>query len=167
MSHAEGLLERAGRIVRAIEDGAIALATAALILLAGGQIVARLLFDSGWADLESFLRALVLWIALLGAMVAAREDKHLAVDALSRFAHGWKARVVRFVSFGSAAFVTGLLARYAYVLVRDEFQSGTIAFAGVPAWAIQAIMPLAFAVIALRFAVHAFTRPKPQATEVA
>lgn len=157
----DGVLARAGRVLRGVEDGLIALATAALVLLAGGQIVARMFFDAGWSDLESFLRVLVLWIALLGAMVAAREDKHLAVDALSRFARGIWARVVRFVTFGSAAAVSGLLSYHAWALVRDEYASGTIVFANVPAWLVQAIMPIAFAVIALRFAVHAFTRPLP------
>lgn len=156
-----GVLARIGAVVRAIENGAIAFAVAVLVLAAGGEIVARLVFQSGWSQLSDMLRALVLWIALLGAMIASREDRHLAVDALSRYARGPWARLLRFVSYGLAAGVCALLAWHAYALVRDEFGSGTIAFSGVPSWLVQSIMPFAFAVMALRFAFHAFKRPKP------
>ncbi|HET7844485.1 MAG TPA: TRAP transporter small permease subunit [Xanthomonadales bacterium] len=154
-----GALARIGAVVRAIENGAIALATAVLVLAAGGEIVARLAFEKGWAELDAMLRALVLWIALLGAMVASREDRHLAVDALSRFARGPWARLLRFVTYGVAAAVCALVAWHALALVRDEHASGTIAFANVPSWLVQSIMPFAFAVMALRFAAHAFKRP--------
>jgi len=158
----KSLLARLVAAVRGVENAAIALATAVLVLAAGGEIVARIAFDSGISDLDSVLRALVLWIALLGAMIAAREDRHLAVDALSRYARGPWARVLRFVSYGAATAICGLLAWHAFALVRDEFTSGTIAFASVPSWTVQAIMPFAFAVMALRFFVHAFAKPRAQ-----
>jgi TRAP-type C4-dicarboxylate transport system permease small subunit len=146
--------------VRGIENAAIAFATAVLVLAAGGEIVARIVFESGLSNLDAMLRALVLWIALLGAMIAAREDRHLAVDALSRYVKGPSARVLRFVSYGAATAICALLAWHSFALVRDEFASGTIAFASVPSWAVQAIMPFAFAVMALRFFVHAFALPR-------
>lgn len=157
--------ERVAAVLQRVEDALIALFTALLVLLAGGQIVARTAFDSGWVDLDAFLRTMVLWIALLGAMAAARDDKHLAVDAVARFVHGGIARALRAVAYLGAALVCAALAWYAFELVRGEYQSATIAFAGVPAWVTQAIMPVAFAVIALRFATHAF-RP-PRSTEPA
>jgi TRAP-type C4-dicarboxylate transport system permease small subunit len=154
------VLAHLGRAVRGIENAAIALATAVLVLAAGGEIVARIVFESGLSGLDAVLRALVLWIALLGAMIAAREDRHLAVDALSRYAKGPWARVLRFVSYGAATAICGLLAWHSLALVRDELASGTIAFANVPSWSVQAIMPFAFAVMALRFLVHAFALPR-------
>lgn len=154
-----GLPARIRAVVRTIEDGAIALATAVLVLAAGGEIFARLAFERGWSELDAMLRALVLWIALLGAMIASREDRHLAVDALSRYARGPWARLLRFVTYGVAAAACGVLAWHAFALVRDEYDSGTIAFANLPSWAVQSIMPFAFAVMALRFAVHALKRP--------
>ena len=155
-----GLLSRLAGFVRGLENAAIAFATAVLVLAAGGEIVARLLFGKGLAELDAMLRALVLWIALLGAMIAAREDRHLAVDALSRYARGPWARVLRIVSYGMATAVCGLLAWHAFALVRDEYASGTIAFAAVPSWLVQSIMPFGFAVMALRFALHALAKPK-------
>ena len=154
---------RLGGIVRGVENVAIALAVAVLVLAAGGEIVARMVFERGWNDLGAMLRALVLWIAMLGAMVAAREDRHLAVDALSRYARGGWARLLRLASYGSATAICGLLAWHSFALVRDEYASATIAFANVPSWLVQAIMPFGFAVMTLRFAVHALTKPKAMA----
>ena len=151
---------RLGGIVRGVENAAIALAVAVLVLAAGGEIVSRMAFGKGWTDLDAMLRALVLWIAMLGAMVAAREDRHLAVDALSRYARGGWARLLRLASYGSATAICGLLAWHSFALVRDEYASATIAFANVPSWMVQAIMPFGFAVMTLRFAVHALTKPK-------
>lgn len=149
----------AGRVLRGVENALIALLTVALVVLAGAQIVARIAFDAGWTDLESTLRIMVLWLTLLGAMVAAREDKHLAIDAVSHYVHGSAARALRALAYLAATGISALLAWYSFLLVRGEFESGTVAFAAVPAWLAQAIMPIAFVVIALRFAGHARRAP--------
>jgi len=148
------------RALARFEDLLVTLLTAALVLLAGAQIVARLAFNEGSASLDPALRAMVLWIALLGAMIAAREDKHLAIDALSRVLRAGAARVARVIAYLAAAAATALLAWYSFALVRSEYESATIAFASVPAWAIEAIMPFAFAAMTLRFLIHAFLPPR-------
>ena len=65
----------------------------------------------------------------------------------------------------AAIYITfcGLLAWHSFALVRDEYASATIAFANVPSWLVQAIMPFGFAVMTLRFAAHALTKPKAMA----
>lgn len=151
------------RMLARAEDAMLTVLTAALIVLAGAQIVARLGFDAGWSSLEPALRAMVLWIALLGAMVAAREDRHLAIDALSRYLGGGAARFARALVYLGAAAVAATLAWYSLALVRGELEAGTVAFANVPAWAVEAIMPVAFAAIALRLALHAFLPPRATA----
>jgi TRAP-type C4-dicarboxylate transport system permease small subunit len=147
-------------LVERLENALITLFTAILVVLAGGQIAARELFGGGWLELEAFLRTMVLWLALLGAMVAAREDKHLAVDAISRYLHGSVARAMRVLAYLGAAVVCALLTWYSWQLVTGEREAGTIAFANVPAWITEAIMPIAFGVMALRFAVHALLPPR-------
>ena len=85
-----------------IENGLIAVLVLAMVLLAGAQILLRNLFDSGieWAD--PLLRALVLWTAMLGALAAAREDKHIGLDLVTHFVRGRTKRVLRFVALGFA-----------------------------------------------------------------
>ena len=154
------LLGRLAILVERLENALITLFTAVLVALAGGQIAARLFFGGGWLELEAFLRVLVLWLALLGAMVAAREDKHLAVDAISRFLHGGVARAMRALAYLGAAVVCALLTWYSWQLMTGEREAGTIVFASVPAWVTQAIMPIAFGVMTLRFVVHSLLPPR-------
>jgi len=148
------------QVLRKVENALIALLTVALVVLAGAQIVARVVFDTGWPDLEAMLRVMVLWLALLGAMVAAREDKHLAIDAVSHYLKGRAAQILRAIAYFAATAISLALAWYSLVLVRGEYESGTLVFAALPAWVAEAIMPVAFAVIALRFARHALRAPR-------
>ena len=68
-----------------VENSALVVSLATMLILAISQIVLRNFFDTGifWAD--SFMRLLVLWVALLGAMVATREQNHINIDAVSRY----------------------------------------------------------------------------------
>ncbi|HIL83344.1 MAG TPA: TRAP transporter small permease subunit, partial [Pseudomonadales bacterium] len=67
-----------------LEDGALVLALVSMLVMALTQILLRNLFDSGFLWAESFLRILVLWVAILGAMVATRDRNHISIDLLSR-----------------------------------------------------------------------------------
>lgn len=147
-----------------VEDLVLALALGILVLLAAAQIGLRLAFDAGFLWLEPLLRTLVMWVALLGAMAAAREGRHISLDAIQRLLPPTAVRVVRFIAFWAAAVASAVLAWHALRMVRDEYDIGTTAFASVPAWLTQAILPLALTVIALRLAITAF-QPPPQPGE--
>jgi len=139
-----------------IEDYALVALVGLLVVFAGLQIVLRLFFESGivWAD--ALLRHLVLWTALLGAMTAAREDKHLAIDAISQHLAPRTRGASRFVTHLLAAIVCGVLAWLSFDLIRLEQGDSARAFGAVPAWIGETIMPVAFAVMAWRYARHAF-----------
>jgi TRAP-type C4-dicarboxylate transport system permease small subunit len=127
-----------------------------LIGVAVTQIVLRNLFDSGllWAD--AFTRISVLWLALLGATVGSRQRKHLAIDALVRFLPGhWKNLIAHLtdVFTGLVCFVA---AWFATDFVMQESAFGDIAFAAVPNWLCETIIPVAFIVIALRYSLAPF-----------
>jgi TRAP-type C4-dicarboxylate transport system permease small subunit len=55
------------------------------------------------------------------------------------------------------AFVIGAFAWYSFEFVRLDYQDGIIAFAGVPAWICEAIMPAGAALICLRYLIRAAT----------
>ncbi len=141
------------------EDGLIAFLVLLLVVLAGAQIVLRNFFDSGlpWAD--PVLRALVLWTGLLGALAAVREDKHICLDVLSRLLTGSGLRVARFLTFGFAAAITGLMAFLSINLVAIELESENNVIAGIPSWALEIILPLAFGLMAVRFALRIWAMP--------
>ena len=144
-------LERIRVVLDRIEDS---LLVAILILMTGLtalQILLRNLFGGGiiWGDM--LVRVLVLWIGLVGAMVATRQNKHISIDLVAlylpqEFSLPVKAAVELF-----AAVVCALTAYYSFIFVYVEFYEGGTAFGQVPVWVCQAIMPLGFGVMALRF----------------
>ena len=143
------------RVTALIEDALLVLILAAMVALASTQIVLRNLFDGAilWAD--PILRVGVLWVGMIGAMVATRSDKQISVDAVSRFLPKlWKARV-RIVTDLFTAVVSALVAWSALRLVLDDRAAGGTAFAFVQVWLCEAILPVAFAVISIRYFLFA------------
>ena len=120
------------------------------------QIVLRNLFDGGilWAD--SFLRILVLWVTMLGAMVATREVSHIKIDLLARYLPRNLALISIALASLFAAAVCGITGWYLIELVGYEYEDGTIAFGVVPTWVCQIIMPVGFGIMALRFLYRSF-----------
>lgn len=144
-----------------IETGLIAVLVLAMVVLAGAQIVLRNFFETGleWAD--PLLRAMVLWAAMLGALAAARDDKHIGLDVLAHFVHGKARRAMRVITLLFAAAISATMAWYGYGLVQLDF-GGTNTIAGVPTWLVEAIIPLGFGLLALRFAFRAFLPPRSE-----
>lgn len=138
------------RVLHRVEDTSLALLLLSLIGLATLQIVLRNVFETGLPWSEPLLRILVLWTGLVGAVVASREGRQISVDAVSRLLSGRAADATRVLANGFAALIAGVLAAHSARFVASEFEYGSSAFGGLPAWPFQAILPLAFAVIALR-----------------
>lgn len=142
-----------------IENGLIAILVLAMVLLAGAQIVLRNFFETGLSWADPLLRAMVLWAAMLGALAAAREDKHIGLDVLAHFVHGTARRAMRVVTLLFAAGICATMAWYGYGLVELDF-GGTNTIAGIPNWLVEAIIPVGFGLLALRFALRAFLPPR-------
>lgn len=140
------------RFLLSIEDGLIVLILLLMIGLAVYQIVLRNVFGSSLVWVEPLLRNAVLWIGLLGAMIASRRDEHIRIDLLNNYlspaAKRWLAVLVDLFT----CVICGLVAGYSAVfVVQEEMAYGTQAFSGMPSWVLQAIIPFGFAVIALRY----------------
>jgi TRAP-type C4-dicarboxylate transport system permease small subunit len=142
-----------------IETGLIALLVLAMVLLAGAQILLRNLFETGLTWVDPLLRAMVLWAAMLGALAAARDDKHIGLDLLTHFVHGRTRLVLRVVSLAFAACISAALAWFGVGLIQLDYGSDA-ATAGIPNWLLEAIIPVGFALLALRFALRACTPPR-------
>ena len=127
------------------------------ILLASTQILLRNFFDSGifWAD--SALRILVLWIGMTGAMFASRNKKHIRIDILSHYLPEKLRDNIWRVTELITAIVCGITAYYSIQFIQYEYEDGLIAFANVPVWLCETIIPFAFIVMALRYFFYAVT----------
>ena len=147
------------RALRWVEDGLLVLVLAAIMGVAAYQVVARNFFDTGllWGD--ALVRVLVIWVAMVGAMVASRNDEHIRIDLVARFfAQRWRRALARFAN-AFTCLVLGAFAWFSFAFLRFEYQDGIIAFGAVPAWLCEAILPLGAAVMCLRYLLHSLDPP--------
>lgn len=145
------MVSRFLRAIHLVEDGALVVALISMLVMALLQIILRNLFDSGFLWAESFLRILVLWIAMLGAMVATRERNHINIDVLSQFLQPGVISLLRILTNLFAAAICFTSVYYSLEYIQYEYEDGTIAFASIPVWVCQSIIPFAFGVMGLRF----------------
>lgn len=153
------LLQRSLRALHWLEDAVLVTLLLAMIGVAVTQIVLRNGFDGGFLWAESFLRVLVLWIGLAGAMAASRTHRHINIDIIGRFLPALPAKIAEVFTALFTAGVAFTVAWAALDFVRVEHESPTIAFASVPTWVCESIMPFAFTVIGLRYLILAAVTP--------
>lgn len=147
-----------GRLHRA-EDLLLAALALGLLGLAVAQIALRLVFDSGldWAEMAG--RAGVFWLALLGALGATRDRRHIAIDALPRVLPPWARQLAWWASQSAAAALCAAMAWLGWGLVQLEREAPVPFIAGVPSWWPMLVLPAGFGLMALRFLLAARAGP--------
>jgi TRAP-type C4-dicarboxylate transport system permease small subunit len=159
-------LKGAVNVLYRLEDALLVGLFSTMLVMAVLQIVLRVAFSSGiiWGDV--LVRVLVLWICLLGAMAATRQDRHINIDVLSRYLPDRFGSLVNATVRAVTCLVCLLMAWEGVNLVRLDFQYRTIAFAAVPSWVCELIVPVGFFVMGLRYAfftVHYLSgKPEPK-----
>lgn len=158
------------RWLHRLEDAIIVTLLFVMILLGVWQIFLRNILDSSVVWIDPLVRHAVLWIGLFGAMIASRKDEHIRIDLVSHYVppggQRWLVLVVDLFTCGICA----LVAWHSGIFVFEEAQYGAPAFAGLPSWLVQAVIPFGFAVIALRYALLAvlgLLGRRPRQTETA
>ena len=148
--------KRVRSVLYRIEDGILVGLLLMMIGLAVTQIFLRNLFNSGivWSDI--LVRILVLWVGLLGAMVASRQGNHINDSILDRYLPKRAKPVVSTVVQLFTALICTVAAYFSLLFVQVEYADGGKLFAHVPAWVCESIIPFAFAVIAVRYFMLSF-----------
>lgn len=144
--------------VRLVEGGIASFALLAMAFLPIAEAALRLVFGVGIPGSFPFVQHLTLWVTFLGAALAAREGKLLAL-ATGEFlpAGGWRSSA-RIFSAAVGAGVSALLSMAAIELIVVERQAGTEVAVGLPVWVAQLAMPIGFGLIALRMVWRADSR---------
>ena len=109
---------------RWLENTLLILLFASLLGLSGTQIILRNVFASGifWAD--ELVRLLVLWLAVIGALAATRDRRHIAIELLVRSLPRLPQRVARGVASLFAAVVAGIFSWQSLRFVLDSREFG-------------------------------------------
>jgi len=146
-------LERLERFGRAAEDGALVLLLGSMVIIAVLQIVLRQFFDSGigWAD--ELIKIIVLWLAMVGSIAAARDNRHIRIDVLSHVLPLKLVALTRVLVDLFAAGVCAVIAWQAWRYLQLEIEWQETVLIDTPAWTVHAIVPLAFLLISYRFLV--------------
>ncbi|MDY0269417.1 TRAP transporter small permease [Trichloromonas sp.] len=146
------------RLLTGLENLVLCALLLVMVALAVWQIVARNLFGGGFLWADEFLKLLLLWLGLAGAVVASGEGKHIKIDVLSRFLPERFAAPAELVTALFTAAVCALCAWHAGRFVLMERESESILLGNPPAWIFEAAIPLAFGLIAWRYLVVAARR---------
>ena len=160
---------RIDRAARFLETWLIVIILGGLIVLGAAQIVLRNFFSFGFAWTDGLTRLAVLWLGLLGALAASRDGRHITMGAVTRYL---PQRLQTFAGVGGAWFgtaVSGALAWFSWRFVNDSREFGDTLLGDVPAWWLQIIMPVAFALMAWQFFVQGMKRLRgnhPRVTEL-
>ena len=159
----DSTLTRALRLLHRAEDAVLALALFGLLALAVTQIVLRVGFDTGLSWAEAVSRAGVLWLAMLGALGAARQQRHIAIDALPRLLPDWLWRPVHVLTHAAAAAICGWAAWVGWGLVQSEREFPLPFIDSVESWVPMLVLPIGFGLLAVRLLLAGFApRPTPE-----
>lgn len=131
------------------EDLLAVLCLAAMVILPLVEIVGRPLFDVGVPGSVGLVQHLTMWVAFVGAMIASRRRRHLAL-ATATFLPNALRGVSDVVAASATASVGAILAYTSAQMVYSERLSVQMLTGGLPIWAVQTIIPIGFAVVAVR-----------------
>jgi len=145
-------LDAAGRW---LENALLLLFFLTILVLSAAQIALRNGFSAGlpWAD--PLVRLLVLWLAVVGAIAASRDRKHIAIEIVARSLPPLARRLVTAFVNLFACGVAAAFAWQAWRFVQDSRTFGDTLLGAWPAWVLQLILPVGFAVIAYRYLMRA------------
>lgn len=138
-----------------LEEGLLVVLMGGMVLISFAQIALRNLFAYTLPWAEPLVQQLLLWTALLGALVATRQHRHIHVDLFLRLAPPFLRLALHVLGAGVSALVCGLLTWVSVQFVQGEAQAGTTGVFALPAWKLQLVFPLTFGLMTLRFASQA------------
>jgi len=150
------------RAFRATENGVAIAAMSLMALLPVAELTARNIGLSGVPGSTVFVQHLTLWVAFLGAALAAASDRLLALSANTFLPEKWAAPV-RVATSGITAAIAAGLAWASYQFVLSQKEGGEILALGIAKWVAQIVMPYGFVMIALRAVWSAGPRIAPRA----
>jgi tripartite ATP-independent transporter DctM subunit len=133
------------RFEEALSIAVLGLMTALLV----AEVVLREGFGTGLVGSIPIVQHLTLWISFLGAALAARSEKLLALATGSFLPPNARRGANALQSFVAVA-ITTFLCWASIELVGIDRQFGDIAAWDIPIWIFSAVMPVGFALIAVR-----------------
>jgi TRAP-type C4-dicarboxylate transport system permease small subunit len=148
-------LGRMDRLGRGLENVFLVGLLGAMMVLSVMQIIMREVFNTGVVWAGELLKLMVLWLAMIAAIAACRDNRRIRIDALSHVLPKQAIRYTRVLVDLFAAAVCGVVAWHAWRYLQLEIEFEDTVLIDTPAWIVHAIIPVSFAVTGYRFVVGA------------
>ena len=120
-----------------------------MAILPSVEVFTRLFRLPGIPGSAVIVQHLTLWIGFLGAILAARQNRLLALTRSVSFEEQTEMGIKNWFAKTVSVAAIILLAVASYHLVRVEFEYPTNVLPGVPRWVAESIMPIGFFLIAI------------------
>jgi TRAP-type C4-dicarboxylate transport system permease small subunit len=141
------------KAINKLEDWFLISMLATMVVLAVTQIFYRNVFGAGIVWIDPMLRVLVLWVAIAGAVVATRTDNHIRIDFFTKYFSSKVCKCMQRLVYVFCVFICGTISWHAVNFVQMDYEFETIAFANVPAWITELVIPIGFFLMAMRYAL--------------
>ena len=147
-------IDRVLNLISKIEDALVIFFLLSILIIAIIQIILRNVFDSGiiWGD--SLLSILVLWLGLTASIVASRQKKHINIDVFTQYLPDIYKVYIKKLGQLFAAIVCFCIGYFSFIFISGEFMLGEYAFASIPVWLTESIIPFAFLVMGVRYSLQ-------------
>ena len=139
-----------------VEEAALVAAFGLAVLLPLIEALGRPLGGLHIPGTAAYMQQLTIWLTFLGGLYAVREGKHLTLSTVELLGGAPRVkRVATVLACAVAAMVAAVLAYGAWQVVMAGRAQGDLLAVGLPRWVSELVMPVALALIALRFAWRA------------
>ena len=129
------------RVFRRAEEALAILPLGVMVVLPMIEVFGRRLFGVGVPGSILVVQNLTLWVAFLGAILAARRNQLLALSSALLVPERWRPATRTVVAILATA-VVGWIARASLDLAKAERDAGGDLVPGIPRWFVVAIIPI-------------------------
>lgn len=126
-----------------------------MVLLAFWQVILRNVFSTGMTWSDTIVRHMVMWLGFVGGALATADERHISIDAFTKFMPVKARHGAAVVTNLFAAVVCYFLAQSAWIFMIDEMNSGSELVLSIPTWVALTIIPSGYGVVAFHFIVKA------------
>jgi C4-dicarboxylate transporter, DctM subunit len=137
-----------------LENAVISLALVAMIVLPLLEALLRKTLHVGISGSAAMVQHLTLVVGMVGGVIAARDQRLLALSTLGGLLKGKTGTLTRVLTAACAAGVSAALVAAGAEFVRAERGSGQMLVYGTPLWVVQSIIPAGFGLITLWLLWH-------------
>src|SRR3989304_920029 len=148
------ILLRLDTVLTRLEGTLLVVFLSIMLVLSFVQVVLRNAFSESllWGDI--LLRHLVLWIGFIGAALATSTDRHIPIDAPTRFLTPKLKNAAKIVTNLFAATVCYFLLRASVTFVENELLDQSTVYGDISSIYSQIIIPVGFGLIILHFLIR-------------